>query len=76
MGKIYVQPIQGAWQDDIGKKMHTETNVQIQTINDVTETMEEALKKVDRHRNDNLEYKSQVEELEDLQKRLEHAMRM
>ena len=56
MGKVYVQPIQGAWQDDVGKKMHAEANREIEVVNNVAQSMESALKEVDRHRNDNLEY--------------------
>ena len=76
MGKVYVQPIQGAWQDDVGKKMHAEANREIEVVNNVAQSMESALKEVDRHRNDNLEYSSQVDELEALQERLERALKI
>lgn len=74
MGKTYVGPILGQWKDDVGGKLHAEANLHIKTVNAVAETMDDALKKVDRHRNDKFEYQSKTPDIEALKNRLQQQL--
>lgn len=76
MSKIYVQPINGQWKDDVGGKLYAEANEVIQVVNAVAEKMEDTLKRVESHKNDDFEYTPRTPELEELKERLERELRI